>query len=550
MSLQRFGWVLMLGALLLLGFSVPSRAESSGATRSFVILALNDVYRIEGVDQGTRGGLARVRSLRKELEREHPDLLVLHAGDFLFPSLLSRQYRGKQMVDVLNRLDGDSEAFDPQMFVTFGNHEFDKRKVKDAAELKARIEESQFDWLGSNIVFNKDENGVPLVKSTNLFKSRLVESGGVRVGLFSLTTNSAHPRYVADFGTPEDEARRWTRKLRKDGAEVVVALTHQLVSQDKAVLEQLGPEGPDLIIGGHEHDKQKEQVQGRWVFKADADARTATIVTVTVPPSGSLTVHGEFRDLGPERPVPDAVVQASVDQWITRHNRDYCGQVLKRDPGCLDEVLGTTRVTLIGEELEIRKYETNLGDWIVDHARLAFKDRGAQVAFINSGALRLNQNIPAGTAITRRHVEQIFAYPAPLKLLRIKGSILQDVVSHAVHDWTGNGWWLQISGFAFRHDAANGSADHLTLLTAKGPRPIKSDEDLLVVTNTFLFNGGDGYDMLPLQQVVPDTPSPDLKQLVVKALTAQASKGEEIAPKVEGRICNSERILPCQAHTP
>ncbi|HQZ16404.1 MAG TPA: hypothetical protein PLD86_05965, partial [Vicinamibacteria bacterium] len=93
------------------------------------LLAINDVYRIEGLQEGTIGGLARVRALRKELEREAPDLLMLHGGDFLFPSFASRMYAGAQMISVLNDLDGDSAAFDPRMFATLGNHEFDQRRL-------------------------------------------------------------------------------------------------------------------------------------------------------------------------------------------------------------------------------------------------------------------------------------------------------------------------------------------------------------------------------------------------------------------------------------
>ena len=124
--LPKHAWM---GAIALFLLVAVSQVALS-AERGFTILAVNDVYRIAGVDEGQRGGIARVRSLRAELEREHPDLLVLHAGDILFPSLISRLYDGRQMIDVLNLLDGDALGFDTRMFVTFGNHEFDKRKVK------------------------------------------------------------------------------------------------------------------------------------------------------------------------------------------------------------------------------------------------------------------------------------------------------------------------------------------------------------------------------------------------------------------------------------
>ena len=116
----------------------PSQRVAAGAHRRPP--GINDVYRIEGVDGGKAGGLARVRALRGELEREHPDLLLLHAGDLLFPSFASRMYKGEQMIAVLNALDGDPRAFDPRMFVTFGNHEFDKRKLEDAGVLAERVE--------------------------------------------------------------------------------------------------------------------------------------------------------------------------------------------------------------------------------------------------------------------------------------------------------------------------------------------------------------------------------------------------------------------------
>jgi 2',3'-cyclic-nucleotide 2'-phosphodiesterase (5'-nucleotidase family) len=112
-------------------------------------LAANDLYRIQGVNEGHRGGLARLRALRVELERQHPHLLLLIAGDFLFPSLLSRLYDGKQMVDTLNYMDRSS-SMDERLFVTLGNHEFDGTYART---LQDRIAESQFRWIASNVEF-------------------------------------------------------------------------------------------------------------------------------------------------------------------------------------------------------------------------------------------------------------------------------------------------------------------------------------------------------------------------------------------------------------
>jgi 2',3'-cyclic-nucleotide 2'-phosphodiesterase (5'-nucleotidase family) len=58
------------------------------------------VYRIEGVERQQQGGLALVRTLRRQLEIQNPDLLFLHAGDFLFPSLLSQWNNVAHMVEI------------------------------------------------------------------------------------------------------------------------------------------------------------------------------------------------------------------------------------------------------------------------------------------------------------------------------------------------------------------------------------------------------------------------------------------------------------------
>ena len=139
------------------------------------------------------------------------------------------------------------------------------------------------------------------------------------------------------------------------------------------------------------------------------------------------------------------------------------------------------------QELTIRRFETNLGNWLADTARTSFADQGAQIAFLNAGGMRLNQNIPAGE-LNRRHLDTLFAYPTRLAMIRLSGAQLQAVVNHAITDWTGNGRWLQVSGFAFKQNPATGTAEQLSLITPQGLRPIQADETLLAVTNDYLLD--------------------------------------------------------------
>lgn len=523
-----------LAAWLCLGICPPAQARPTGP--SLTVLAINDVYRSDL--------LPHVRGLRAALERQEGEVLLLHAGDFLFPSLLSQRFDGEQMIAALNGLDGDAEKFDPRMFITFGNHEFDKSALKHAAMLGRRIGESQFTWLGTNVRF-RSEAGRPLVQADNLLSSALLTVNGIRVGLVSATTDSKSAEYLERFVPPGEALRAAGRELRHRGAQVVIALTHQTMAEDRQLLLDLGADAPDLIVGGHEHERQTALVEGRRIVKADADAASAAVIRLTPRAAGPARADLEYVDL-PSGAAADPALALRVEAWQRRFERETCAA--RHEPAdCLSRVLGRTQVELIGEELTIRRFETNLGNWLADLARAQFAARGAQVAFLNAGSIRLNRNLPAGP-IVRQDLETLFAYPMRLVLLKLSGRQLQAVVDRAIREWTGNGHWLQISGFAFRHDPQQGRAGQLSLIVAGGLRPVRPDETILAVTNEYLIDRGgdrDGYLILDetLLAVPPATPA-DLKESAIAALRDAATAG--IAPQAEGRICNSAiRGAPC-----
>ena len=68
-------------------------------TVKLTILHLNDTYQFTPVDGGTRGGLARVLTIRKEALKKNPNTIMTLGGDTLSPSVETRTYRGKQMID-------------------------------------------------------------------------------------------------------------------------------------------------------------------------------------------------------------------------------------------------------------------------------------------------------------------------------------------------------------------------------------------------------------------------------------------------------------------
>ncbi len=527
-------------------------AKTINKTRQFNVLAVNDLYNVEGIDARKSGGMSRLRTLRQQLNTPDEQVLLLHAGDFLFPSSMSSQYRGEQMIDLMNGLNGPDKQFDERFFVVFGNHEFDKKTMKYADMLAQRIEESNFYWLGTNVHLDKAAKRDSDAFRKSLINNAITEINGVKVGIYGLTTDIAVPEYASIDPDYVAISKRNIADLKARGAEVVIAVTHLRIYKDEQLLKDLGDEGPDVIFGGHEHARQHVCVGKRCVIKADADLRSATIASIAVSPAGEVSVSHRFNVIEDTTIAVDPELEKRTNYWINRYQSEYCKKHAQGE-GCLLEVLGKTDVTLIAEELQIRKYETNLGSYVADQMIKAFDNvalpggRKVQVALVNSGSLRLNQNIPAGTELNEWYLNGIFQYPVDLRLLEISGKTLKQVLMRSVEDWTGNGWFLQVSGFAFRHDTKTQQISDLNLVDSEGNlTPVKDDDMIVASVNNYIADPSiadqDGYTMLNLDyQVAYADKLIALKQVVVDDIKTKWVKGEGIAPILPGRICSSAR---------
>lgn len=543
--------LLAMVAVLFTTVSVGHEQLAANGERQFKVLAVNDIYNIEGIDAGHSGGMARLRSLRRQLSENGESVLLLHAGDFLFPSSMSSQYKGAQMVDLMNGLDGDFNAFDERFFVVFGNHEFDKGRMKYAPMLADRIEQSGFYWLGTNIKFDKAMSKPSRAFEKALINNKLIEINGIKVGIYGITTDISVPEYASIDADYVAVSKRNIRALKAKGAEVILAVTHLSVPQDLALIKALGDEAPDAVFGGHEHARQYACVAQRCVYKADADIRSATVATVTLAKSGEVGVEHFYSIINESTIKADAEVAGRTTDWVNRYQKEYCKSHQQKD-GCLLQVLGKTKVDLIAEELEIRRFETNLGSFIADQMLSAFEqvkipgDRKVQVGLINAGSLRLNQNIPAGTELNEWYLNGIFQYPVGLRLVEITGKQLKQAVSHSVNGWTGNGKFLQVSGVAFRQNTQDESFTDLSLVDSTGKvTPVGDDDKILAAISNYITNpkagDQDGYTMFNLESEVKYGEIIELKDVVKQVIENQWQQGNAISPTLQGRICNSQR---------
>jgi 5'-nucleotidase len=273
-----------------------------------------------------------------------------------------------------------------------------------------------------------------------------------------------------------------TRALRASGADVVVALTHQFVFQDSALLAR--EPGIDLVLGGHEHEAHRVSVGGRLVLKADANSRSAQVVTLRRAGGRGARVASD-RVVELRRPVAFEPATAAVARaW---------SDSLARRVGP-ERVVGTAPVPLDARDALSRARETPFGDLVADAIRLG---TGADVGLINSGALRFDDILGPGP-ITNYLLESIFLFADETRAVTfpLTGARLRELLEHGVSAQSlGRGAYLQLSGVQLRFDPSRPSGQRIVgdLRRADGSVIGAADTVRVAFVGYPACLGGDGY---------------------------------------------------------
>ncbi|MFP2926362.1 bifunctional metallophosphatase/5'-nucleotidase [Pyxidicoccus sp. 3LG] len=474
------------------------------------LLHLADVYQVQPVEDGRRGGLARVATLRKQALKESPHVLTVMGGDTLSPSVESlidvdgKALKGRHMVAAWNALGLD--------YAVLGNHEFD---FGDEV-LHERIQQSRFTWLGANV---EDTKAGSLFAGVKAYDVR--EVGGVKLGLFGVvlpeTQSSSKAGPDTHFGDFCEASKSAVTKLREAGATVVVGLTHLTLEQDRALAKCVKV---DVILGGHDHVAAADRSTGTPIFKVAADAVDLGRLTLDVDAATGKVRKTAWKTIPVTRKVPeDAEFNATMKDYEALFAR-------------LSEKVGRTPVALDARSSEVRTRETNLGSFVADAFRSA---AGADVALVNGGALRADTVLPAGQ-MTRRDLHSILPYADQLVVVEVKGSTLKAALENGVslsREDSKPGRFPQVSGMRFTFNLERPAGDRVVDVKVAG-KPLDAEATYKLATLSFLASGKDGYEMLKGQ---PSTPALKEGQTPLDVL-AEAFHSGKPAPraKPEGRI--------------
>lgn len=473
----------------------------------FNIVQVNDVYEIGFMEGGKVGGLSRVASVVNDLRKKNPNTLLVHAGDFLNPSLIGtlknkngERYRGKQMIDVMNAMNFD--------LVALGNHEFDLKYD----DLQKRFNESNFQWISTNARLKTDNKLQPFYKMKDTVKEEfprtviitLNDNDGTSINLgFISATIPSNPKDYVDYGDLFQDAINSYKSIEPK-TDLVLGLTHVALSQDKLIANSL-PNIP-LILGGHEHTNMLIPVGKTFISKADANAKTIYIHKITFnKKTKKTTIDSELKYIT-DSISEDSKVAMVVNKWTSIMDtklRDIIDEPYK--------VLYITNEPLEGRDTPIRSVQTNLGQLLAKAMNNAYSD--ADCAIINGGSIRIDDQLKG--SITGVDIFRVLPFGGGIQKVTMTGELLERVLNYGRLK-SGTGAYLQLNNISYNSENKQWSV---------GGNPIIKSKTYAVVLTDYLLLGFDipflKKDTKGLLRVYPNpeiSDNNDIRKVVINYL--------------------------------
>jgi 2',3'-cyclic-nucleotide 2'-phosphodiesterase (5'-nucleotidase family) len=519
------------------------RSQDQKFRPEFVVIQLNDIYRIDAVQDGKKGGLGRIATLVKQLKQQNQKVLIVHAGDFLQPSLESTRFKGLQMIAALNYLNSLAP-----LVVVPGNHEFDK---KDAKVLVDAVNESEFTWLAANLALQYDNATAKDASAAGSFdrakakverdkQQEIITIGKMRVGIFALTLDNAQDNdqdqaYAPIDGNYASIAESRIKDLEQKGADIIVGLTHLDIDDDMK-LAKLRSSHPRFmwLAGGHEHYWQREKLSesSALITKGDSNARSVWKVAVGYR-NGQPAVAEERIEVD-EKIEPDAAYHRDIEEY-------YHAKLEKEVPHLDQPIANVNQIVqngkcLVATEEAVRNQESNWGSFIADQMRTAFPGvKKADIAFINGGSLRIDDVMC--NEISLEDLERTFAYETHVVFVELRGADIKDkILSRIASSKFGDGSFLQVSGLQYRFDRKTKTLGDVNVEDKNGWKSLDEKRLYTVAVPEYLLNCEDKYHFRESITKLLPVIGPNLESLVYEALTRQGPTNASVAAQTISRI--------------
>lgn len=471
------------------------------------------------------GGMARLagtaHGILDEIRAAKGNAIFLDAGDQFQGSLFYSHYKGKAELAVMNLMRYDAMAI--------GNHEFD-----DGPKVLAEfIRGAKFPVLSANLRTANDRFLAGRVRS-----SIVVTRGGRKIGVIGLTTEDtpeiASPGPHVRFVRAETAVKPVIDRLRREGVDVIVALSHLGLARDRQFAAAI--EGVDVVVGGHSHSLLSNSAPG---------AEGPYPVVATSPRGNPVLIvqaYAYTRYLGrldvtfDRRGVPASWSGDTIALTQDKPEDPQIAAEIARLAAPLEalrsRVIGAAAVDL--PHGNCRREECLMGNVIADAMLERTRAQGVVAAIQNGGGVRAS--IGAGQ-VTMGHVLTVLPFQNSVATMRLKGSDLVAALENGVGAVETNaGRFPQVAGMRYVWSPTAPAGRRIVSVELRGAdggyAPLDPNAVYKLATNEFLRRGGDGYAVFRDRAVDSYDFGPGLEDTVAAYIQAR----NPVRAALEGRI--------------
>ncbi len=425
---------------------------------------------------GQNAGLAPLGTLIRQLRSAAPNTLLLDNGDSLQGTPLTDwaafERKGNSVhpvIAAMNALGYDA--------ATIGNHEFNY----GLSVLQDALADATFPVVLANLLDGLTDKAPTLFPPYTILEREVRDTSGrnlsLRIGILGLTPPQVvnwDAKHLEGRVTAQDiveSAGHWLPRIRKAGADFVIALCHSGIETghashyaENAALALARLPGLDAIVAGHLH----QQFPGPgWPMIEGIDADAGTLFGLPAVMPGFAARHLGLIDL---------LIEPDTTGWAVRGHRSNLVPIPENtpdDPDVIEATRSEHEATLayvrrpIGHTLRpLHSYFAQITDSpalrIVADAKRWFASQELATTSLAGVPLLCSVSpfragglggpghycdIPAG-ALTLRHAFELYEYPNLLRILRLTGAELRE--------------WLERSASIY-HTIPSGSRDRLLI---------------------------------------------------------------------------------------
>ncbi|MBL4581955.1 MAG: bifunctional metallophosphatase/5'-nucleotidase [Gammaproteobacteria bacterium] len=428
-------------------YSSTVELSASADVRELTVLYSNDEHGwMEGREPGL--GAAGLLGLWREKEGylENGPFLLLSGGDHWTGPAISTWFEGEGMVEVMNAMGYDATAI--------GNHEFDF----GLDNLEQRVRQANFPYLAANIQWRASET-LPIELGILAYTTTVVND--LTIGIIGLSTintpSTTNPINIADlvFLDYEPVLRETVKQLEALGPDLIFVVSHVCMAALRPLAVAVADLNISLMGGGHCNELVAEKVGETILLESNGHFRSYARAHFEYDLGRDSLINSSFSVEHNEAGSRDESVAQIVEKWRAATEVE------------LSAVLGFSSREYPANDDRLQRAVIESWLQIDSTAELAINNR-----------LALRAPLPRGE-VTLADVVGLLPFENTIVAVELSGAEVLQVIAAGQRPFvaglirTENDWLL-----------------------AKTGRIIDTGETYRVLINSFMYEGGAGYDAI------------------------------------------------------